>query len=106
MASQSTKILLVEHNPDDIELILDGLKNSEINFVSKIVQDEDSYTTALLNFKPDIILSDYNLPSFDGPEAFKIRKAIAPNIPFIFVSGSIGEEKSIEYIRSGVTDYV
>jgi PAS domain S-box-containing protein len=104
--SDPVKILLVEHSPADIELILDELESAEINFISAIVQFEHEYITAIKDFIPDIILSDYTLPSFNGPEAFKIRAEMAPGTPFIFVSGSIGEERSIEYIRTGLTDYV
>src|ERR1019366_213204 len=60
---------------------------------------------ALKSFIPDIILCDYNFPLFDGLTAFKIREEIAPDTPFIFVAGTIGEEKSIELIKNGVTDY-
>ncbi len=100
------KILMVEHNAADIELIQNELKTAGINFISEIVQSDPEYRNAIQTFVPDLILSDYSLPSFDGPEAFNIREQMSPDTPFIFVSGSIGEEKSIEYIKNGVTDYV
>ncbi|MEP7106959.1 MAG: ATP-binding protein [Ferruginibacter sp.] len=101
-----TKILIVEHDLNDLELLQYELKKSGINYVSEIVQNEQEFGRALENFMPDIILSDYSLPSFDGPTAFKMRNLIAPDTPFIFVSGYIGEENSIDFIRNGVTDYV
>jgi PAS domain S-box-containing protein len=104
--SSKIKILIVEHNLNDIELIRYELKKGGIDFVSEIVQNEMGYRNALKNFIPDIILSDYALPSFDGRAAFEIREQITPGTPFIFVSGSIGEENSIEFIKNGVTDYV
>lgn len=100
-----TKILIVEHDPNDLELMQYELKKGGINYVSEIVQNEYDFGIALKNFNPDIILSDFSLPSFDGPTAFKIREQIAPDTPFIFVSGTIGEENSIEYIKNGLTDY-
>lgn len=103
---EKTKILIVEHEANDIELILHELKKGEIDFVSEIVETQKSYVKALETFKPDVILSDYALPSFNGDEVFEIRERVAPLTPFIFVSGSIGEEQSIEYIKNGVTDYV
>src|SRR5258705_11426002 len=99
------KILIAEHDPHDLELLHHELKKSGIKYVSEAVQNERDYIYALVNFIPDIILSDYTFPSFNGPAAFKIREQIAPETPFIFVSGTIGEEKSIELIKNGVTDY-
>src|SRR6185436_11692362 len=99
------RILIVEDNPRDVELMEYELKRGRIDFVSEVVQNEAGYKNALENFIPDIILSDYSLPLFDGRTAFKIREQIAPDTPFIFVSGTIGEENSIEFIRNGVTDY-
>ncbi|MDB5282685.1 MAG: domain S-box protein, partial [Bacteroidota bacterium] len=100
-----TKILIVEHDLWDIELIKFELKKGGIDYVSKVVQSEKDYIDALNNFIPDIILSDYSLPAFDGPSAFRIREELAPGTPFIFVSGAIGEENSVELISSGLTDY-
>ena len=104
--SAKTKILIVEHDPYDIELIQSELKKENINYIAEIVETENTYEAALRDFLPDIILSDYTLPSFDGPAAFAIKEKISPHTPFIFVSGTIGEEKSIELIKNGVTDYV
>jgi len=101
-----TKILIAEHNQYDIELLQDELDRSGLNYISEIVHTEKAFTVSLNNFKPDIILSDYSFPSFDGPTAFKIRKILAADTPFILVSGIIGEEKATELIRNGVTDYV
>jgi len=99
------KILIAEHDPNDIDLLQYELKKSGINYISETVKNELEYVEALKNFIPDIILSDYTFPSFSGPAALKIREQIAPDTPFIFVSGTIGEEKSIELIKTGVTDY-
>jgi PAS domain S-box-containing protein len=99
------KILIVEDDKNDIELLQHELETGGINYVSEIVQTEKGYREALLKFIPDIILSDYTLPAFAGAAAFKIKEELAPDTPFIFVTGTIGEEKSIELIKSGVTDY-
>src|SRR5688500_5359610 len=99
------KILIAGHDPVDLELIDNELQKSGITYVSQIVQKEEDYVNALKKFLPDIILCDFTFPSFDGPTAFKIREAIAQDIPFIVVSGTIGEELSIELIKSGITDY-
>lgn len=100
------KILIVEHDVNDIELILYELKKSEIEFETEIVHNQDDYIESIKNFIPNVILSDYSLPAFSGVRAFEIRETICPHIPFIFVSGTIGEENSIELIKNGLTDYV
>lgn len=100
------KILIVEHNQTDIELIQHELKKSGINYISETVQTKNEYEKALHDFKPDIILSNYTFPNFDGATAFKLKKKVAPETPFIFVTKSIGEEKAVELIKNGVTDFV
>ena len=100
------KILIAEHDQHDLEMIAHELKNAGIDFVSEIVENETSFRQALNDFVPDVILCDYTFPSFDGPTAFLIREQVAPETPFILVSGTIGEENSIELIKNGVTDFV
>lgn len=100
------KILIVEHNSNDIELLQHELKKSGLKYESEVVQNEVDFTNALNNFVPDIILSDFNLPSFSGEMAFKIKQELTPDTPFILISGAIGDENAIELIKNGVTDYV
>jgi two-component system sensor histidine kinase UhpB len=101
-----TKILIVEHDSIDIELLQHELTKGGIIFISKIVQHEADFRAALTGFLPDIILSDYSFPSFDGLAAFEIRQSMAPNTPFLFVTGALGEENSVDLIKKGVTDFV
>ncbi|MCW3119417.1 MAG: putative signal transduction histidine kinase [Chitinophagaceae bacterium] len=100
-----TKILIAEHDKNDLELLHEELKRGALSYIFEVVENKLAYVNALKYFKPDLILADYTFPSFDGPTAFKIREKMAPDTPFIFVSGTIGEERSIELIRNGVTDY-
>jgi two-component system sensor histidine kinase UhpB len=100
------KVLIAEHDAHDLEMLQNELKAGSIFYISETVKNEEGYCRALEKFIPDIILSDYTFPSFNGPTAFEIRERLAPGTPFIFVSGTIGEEKSIELIKTGVTDYV
>jgi PAS domain S-box-containing protein len=99
------KILILEDNQSDADLLLRELKKSGLRFTSEIVQTRLAFEHALQNFNPDIILSDYSLPSFDAITAFRIKQSKYPLIPFIIVSGVIGEENVVELIKSGVTDY-
>lgn len=100
------RILIVEDMPTDIELFERELRNAGITFQSRSVDTRESLLRELEGFSPDIILSDYTLPSFDGMSALKIVREKSPNIPFIFVSGTLGEEKAIETLKAGATDYV
>lgn len=100
------KILILEDNKTDADLLLRELKKSGLNFIAEIVQSRLEFEHALHNFNPDLILSDYSLPSFDAVTAFRIKKDKHPHIPFIIVSGIIGEENAVELIKDGVTDYV
>jgi DNA-binding NtrC family response regulator len=97
------KILILEDNDSDADLLCRELKRSGINFTSKVVQNRNDYERALESFHPDIILSDYSLPSFDAVTAFKIKQSRYPLLPFIIVSGIIGEENAVGLINSGVT---
>lgn len=103
---KNIKILILEDTQSDADLLVRELKKSGFIFSSEIVQTRETFENALQNFKPDLILSDYNLPSFDGETAFFIKQKKSPNIPFIIVSSAIGDEKAVELIKKGVTDYV
>jgi len=72
----------------------------------KIVDTEETFLKELDEFSPDIILSDYELPAFDGLAALRIAQEKCPDVPFIIVSGKLGEEFAIEKLREGATDYV
>ncbi|HZH96498.1 MAG TPA: response regulator, partial [Flavisolibacter sp.] len=80
------KILILEDNPVDADLIDRQLKKSGLTFMSEIVHTRKNYEDALQNFKPEIILSDYSLPGFDALTAFGIKQNKFPHIPFIIVS--------------------
>jgi PAS domain S-box-containing protein len=100
-----SKVLILEDNENDADLLCRELKKAGINFVYKVVQSRSEYEYELENFLPDIILSDYSLPSFDAVTAFHIKQLLFPLIPFIIVSGIIGEENAVALINTGVTDY-
>jgi DNA-binding NtrC family response regulator len=103
--TDNLKVLIVEDNPNDADLLLRTLTKNKFVFTSEIVETQDTYKNALDRFGPHIILSDFRLPAFDGLTAFNIKQERTPDTPFIIVSGTIGEERSIELIKNGVTDY-
>ena len=88
--SKKLRILILEDVPTDAELMIEELADAGMTFVSKRVATKASFVNAIADFSPDIILSDYSLPSFDGLAALKIAREKCPDVPFIFVSGSPG----------------
>jgi signal transduction histidine kinase len=99
-------ILMLEDNPTDSELAGHTLRRGGVKFTATRVETEEDFIRELEKNPPDLILSDYALPGFDGYAALDIAKKRAPNIPFIFVTGTMGEEVAIETLKSGATDYV
>jgi len=100
------KILMVEDRIEDAKLIKHEIKKNNINFIEQIVETKEEYIKALKNFEPDIILSDYDLPTFNGIQALSIREELAPLIPFILVTGSINEETAVTVMKAGADDYI
>ena len=100
------RIVFVEDSPWDAELEERELRKGGLQFDSMRVWTREDCVRALKQFKPDLIISDYSLPEMDGLTALKIASEICPNVPFIFVSGTIGEERAIESLKRGATDYV
>ena len=103
---QELRILILEDVPTDAELMENELRREGLKFTSKLVKTRKDFLKELKDFAPHIILSDYNVPSFGGQLALEIVKEQCPDIPFIFVSGAIGEELAIETLKKGATDYV
>lgn len=100
------RILLLEDSWADAELIGTSLKKSinDCDFVR--VETRIDFIKALKTETLDLILADYALPSFDGFSALELARAICPEVPFIIISGILGEERAIETLKSGATDYV
>jgi signal transduction histidine kinase len=100
------RIVLLEDNPADAELIQQTLLYSGMNFSMVTVQSIEDFGEELSRRSPSIILSDYWLPTFDGGKALEVAKELAPEVPFIFVTGILGEEIVIEMLKQGAIDYV
>ncbi|HUG89092.1 MAG TPA: PAS domain S-box protein [Actinomycetota bacterium] len=104
--AEPVRILLLEDEPNDAELVQRALKGLAGTSVIRSAADEPSFLTELEEFRPDIVLADYTLPGFSGTEALEIVRARDPHVPFIFVTGSMGEEVAVDALRAGATDYV
>src|SRR5580700_3384847 len=100
------RILSIEDDPKDAELIHDLLETEGIVCEIKRVDSEAAVLASVEQGGIDLILADYSLPSFDGISALKSAMKTCPDVPFIFVSGTLGEEVAIEALKIGATDYV
>ena len=100
------RVLLVEDSPVEAELIIHQLRKPGFAFSWERVDTEAALRAALETFRPAVILSDFSLPQFDGLAALRIARECAPDVPFIFVSGTIGEERAIEALHRGASDYI
>jgi diguanylate cyclase (GGDEF)-like protein/PAS domain S-box-containing protein len=106
MASPRIRVLIAEDTPADAELQLRELKRAGLKTESKIVAAEAAFVSALRDFRPDVILSDFSMPGFDGMAALELARKLVPDTPFMFVSGTLGENYAIRALKSGATDYV
>jgi len=103
---EKLRILHVEDLDTDAELIKREIAKSGIQFIYRIVETKDEYIKAINEFKPDIILSDYTLPSFNGMQAIQIREQLAKSTPFILITGTINEETAVAVMKAGADDYL
>jgi signal transduction histidine kinase len=103
---KQVRLLFVEDSPEDAEILQRDLQKGGLDFVSNRVQTREQIIEALRELSPDLVISDYTLPRLDGMTALRTVREIAPQVPFIFVSGTIGEERAIEALKGGATDYV
>jgi signal transduction histidine kinase len=100
------KILFVEDSETDFQLEERQLRSDGIRFISRRVETREDLLRELEQFNPDLLISDYQLPKLDGPAVLDIVRERRPQLPFFFVSGTIGEERAVESLKNGATDYV
>ncbi len=101
-----TPLLMVEDDARDAELALMALERAGISVDATIVDNEDDFRAALVRGGFELVISDFHMPRFSGASALKITQALQPQLPFIVVSGMLGEERAVDMVRSGATDYV
>ena len=100
------RILLLEDDPTDAELVQELLEADHIVCNVTRAQTRAEFLAGLEKPEIDLILADYTLPSFDGISALKLALNARPDLPFIFVSGTLGEEVAVEALKIGATDYI
>lgn len=100
------RLLHLEDNPTDSDLIVTLLEDEGIPCTTQRVDNRQAFVAALKEGQVDLILADYSLPGFDGIAALDFARNLVPEIPFIFVSATLGEELAIDTMHRGATDYV
>src|SRR6266436_2032162 len=104
--AEQLRILLVEDSLNDAELIQRELKRGGLDFQSRRVQTEADFRRELDEFQPHLVISDFSMPQFSGPRALAIARESRADIPFIFISGTIGENVAVDMMKAGANDYV
>jgi signal transduction histidine kinase len=105
-AKNEIRILLLEDSLTDLELVRHALRKGGVSFSLDHVDNKSDFIHHIEHAAPDLILSDFSLPSLDGYAALAIAREKCPDVPFIFVTGTLGEEVAIETLKQGATDYV
>jgi diguanylate cyclase (GGDEF)-like protein len=100
------RLLILEDVAAEAELTVRALKRAGLDCAWRRVESETEFRAGLRDLRPDVVLSDFSLPRFDGMSALAIAATEAAETPFIFVSGTIGEERAIEALKHGAVDYV
>lgn len=100
------KILILEDKTSDAELVKLQLEDLEYKCRYEVTDKKEQFIQLLSDYQPDLIISDFNLPRFDGLKALAILRSQDDLTPFIFVTGTMGEENAVEAIRSGATDFI
>jgi len=100
------RVLFVEDSPEDAELLQMQLEDAGLDAEFMRVEEELALHQALATFHPDVVLSDLSMPGFSGHDALRIVRGHAPGLPFIFVSGTIGEDVAVAALREGANDYI
>lgn len=104
--NSAIKILFIEDTEADLEMALRELRKSGLEFSHRCVDNGDDLIKVFGEFDPDIVVSDYSLPAFDGINALRITKKLSPFIPFIVLTGPQNEEIAVSCMKAGATDYL
>jgi len=104
--NETLRVLFVEDEPFEAEIAAHHLRREGVALDYRRVQTEPDLREALAEYAPHLILSDFSLPGFDGLGALRVAREVAADVPFIFLSGTIGEERAIGALRSGAVDYI
>src|SRR5688572_25581974 len=101
MSDPELRILFVEDSPEDAELESRELRKAGLQFTSQRVESREDLLRALREFKPGLVIADYSMPNLDGLSALHVTRECSPDLPFIFVSGTLGEERAVTSLQEG-----
>jgi diguanylate cyclase (GGDEF)-like protein/PAS domain S-box-containing protein len=104
--TRKIRILLLDDTDEDAELILRALRKAGLLFEAEHVRNRGDFVEKLTSFAPDVIISDYNMPGFDGMAALEVVKDHDQRIPVLIVTGALGDEHAVELLKAGAKDYV
>jgi PAS domain S-box-containing protein len=99
-------VLLLEDDDSDAQLISSELRRGGIDHIERRAAGREDFLAALSEFRPELILTDYRVPGFNGMEALSVARNVCPDVPVIMVTGCLGEGLAVETIRSGAADYI
>ena len=100
------RVLILEDDPDDAELQARALVAEGFVTEVRVVDGREAFTEQLDGFEPDLILSDYSIPGWSGEDALRLARGHSPKVPFIIVSGMVGEDRAVDLLKKGAWDYV
>jgi PAS domain S-box-containing protein len=100
------RILIVEDLPADVEIAVRTLKKAGLDFDYLHVEDREEFLAALAEFRPEVVISDYSIPGFDGMEALELSLTADPLLPFVVLTGSMNESTAVACMKAGASDYV
>ena len=104
--SNKLRVLIVEDSEDDTMIVLRELRNYGYDLEYERVDSREAMEDALVDEKWDTVISDYAMPNFDGIRALKLMQERGNDLPFILVSGTIGEDVAVNAMKAGVNDYI
>jgi two-component system cell cycle sensor histidine kinase/response regulator CckA len=106
LMNQAAKILVLEDSPADLQLLRATLTAQGLQFRLSHARTGEEFREALQKDRYDLVISDFSLPGYDGLSALALSKEIQRDTPFVFLSGTIGEERAVESLKMGAADYV
>jgi diguanylate cyclase (GGDEF)-like protein/PAS domain S-box-containing protein len=106
LVNTAIKVLIVEDSEDDTKLVLRALRHGGFDPAYRRVQTAEELTTELANDRWDAVISDFRMPGFTGMDALRIFRSAGVDIPFILISGTMGEETAVDAMKGGASDYV